>query len=253
MSLFQPPPHTRYDLKFTLMGIPVRVHPLFWLMVLLLGVSSGGIVHLLIWVVVVFVSILVHELGHSLAMRMYGQSSSIVLHLFGGLAVPESSWRGSRWSDVSLSAMQQVFISLAGPFAGFLLAGIILAVIAAWGGQIFLNWWLGVVPLPTAVLPAGGWFVSSVVRVLLWVNIFWGLINLVPVYPLDGGNVARHLFVKFDPWDGMRKSLWLSVISGAMMAIVGLVLMNSVFMALLFGFLAFQSYQTVQGRSDDWL
>ena len=48
--------------------------------------------HLLSWISVMFVSILVHELGHSLVMRYFGQSSHIVLYMLGGLAIPDSSF-----------------------------------------------------------------------------------------------------------------------------------------------------------------
>ncbi|HMB23455.1 MAG TPA: site-2 protease family protein, partial [Anaerolineales bacterium] len=83
---------------------------------------------------------------------------------------------------------------------------------------------------------------------LLWVNIFWGLINLMPVYPLDGGSVARNVLVQVDPVSGMRKSLWLSVIAGGIVALLGLVFFRSLFIALMFGLLAVQSYQSLQGR-----
>ena len=63
MMLFQPPQPTPYDLRFSVAGIPVTVHPLFWLIALLLG-STGDILLVPIWVGVIFVSILVHELGH---------------------------------------------------------------------------------------------------------------------------------------------------------------------------------------------
>ena len=248
MLLFQPPPPTRYDLNFSLAGIPVRVHPLFWLMTLFFGLNSNSLIQLLIWVVVVFISIVIHELGHSMAMRLYGQDSSIVLHLAGGLAIPESSRRGGRWGRISFDWLQQVVVSLAGPFAGFFLASMVVAIVAVSGGLISVNWLLGFIPVPNAFLPDGSFIVNSVVSTLLWVNVFWGLINLVPVYPLDGGNVSRHLFLKADPWDGFRKSLWLSTISGVIVAVVGLIFWRSIFIALLFGLLAFQSYQTLQGR-----
>jgi len=82
----------------------------------------------------------------------------------------------------------------------------------------------------------------------LSVNIFWGLINLVPVFPLDGGNVARYALLQFDPRDGVRKSLWISVVAGGLVAVLGLVYFRSIYMAFLFGFLAFQSYQSLRNR-----
>jgi hypothetical protein len=69
----------------------------------------------------------------------------------------------------------------------------------------------------------------------------------MPVYPLDGGNVTRYILLKADPWDGVRKSLWVSVIAGAAVALAGYFLLGSIYMAILFAFLAFQSYQMLQG------
>ncbi len=82
---------------------------------------------------------------------------------------------------------------------------------------------------------------------LLWVNIFWGMINLMPVQPLDGGSVAREYITNADPMDGERKALWISVIVGGIMAVVGALLMQSVYVALLFILLAGQAYERVKG------
>jgi stage IV sporulation protein FB len=246
--LFAAPTPTRYDLRFTLAGIPIRVHPLFWLIAVLFGASSGGVVQLLIWVGVVFVSILVHELGHAFAMRWYGRRSQVILYGAGGLTVPESVAWGGGSADVYLGPTPEIIISLAGPGAGFLLAALVLAGVAATGGAIHLNALFGVIPFPVASFPKGGLLLNLLVVTMLWVNIFWGLINLMPVYPLDGGNVARFVLLKADPLNGVRNSLWVSVITGTLLAIAGLTLLGSLYMALLFGFLAFQSFQSL-GRT----
>lgn len=250
MFLFQPPAPTRFDLRFNLFGIPVQVHPLFWVIALLLG-SSGGIISVLTWVLAVFVSILIHEMGHALAFRFYGQPSYIVLHFSGGLTVPESVSWGGRTANVGFSPNQHILISLAGPFAGFLLAGLVAVGVIFSGGSIVTSYLLGVIPLPVmAVLPFGGSILQSLVMALLWINIFWGFINLLPVYPLDGGQVARYLLLQVDPRDGVRKSLWLSVIAGGLIAAAGFFFLGSVYMAILFGFLAFQSYQSLQSYTN---
>ena len=249
MLLFQTPPPTRYDLNFTLAGFPVRVHPLFWLIAVLLGYSSGDLVQILVWVVVVFVSILVHELGHALAFRRYGLSSQIVLHFAGGLTIPQSTRWGSQWANIALGPNQNIFISLAGPGAGFILAALVSAGVYLAGGSILTTRLLGVIPLPAmALLPFGGSVLNIFVTALLWVNIFWGFINLMPVYPLDGGSVTRNILLQTDPVDGVRKSLWVSVIAGMLIALAAFFFLRSLYMAFLFGFLAFQSYQSLQGR-----
>ncbi len=249
MALFQIPPPTRYDLRFSVAGIPVRVHPLFWLISFLFGFSANNILYTFLWVIAVFVSILIHELGHAFAFRRYGLRSSIVLHFAGGLTIPESVSWGSSWANVALRPNEEIFISLAGPFAGFIFAALLVGGVIAAGGSIGINWLLGFIPLPSVgSIPFGGAFLIVLVAFLLSVNIFWGLINLVPVYPLDGGNVARYALMQYDPYGGVRKSLWVSVISGAIVALIGLVFLRSIYMAFLFGFLAYQSYQSLQNR-----
>ena len=249
MLLFQVPPPTRYDLNFSVAGIPIRVHPLFWVISFLFGFSANNLLYTFIWVLAIFLSVLVHELGHAFAFRRYGLRSSIVLHFAGGLTVPESVSWGSTWANVALSPREEIVVSLAGPFSGFLLATLLVGGVVVSGGSVAVDWLLGFIPLPAVTsLPFGGAFVTLLLAILVSVNVFWGLINLVPVYPLDGGNVARYALLQHDPYDGVRKSLWLSVVAGGVMAFVGLVFLRSMYMALLFGFLAFQSYQSLQSR-----
>lgn len=246
--LFQSPAPTRYDLRFSVAGIPVRVHPLFWLIALLLG-SAGDLLTIPVWILVVFVSILVHELGHAFAFRRYGMDSQIVLHFAGGLTIPESTPWGTGWANVAPSPNQQIAISLAGPFAGFVFAALVIGGVLFSGGSVFTTNLFGFLPLPlTPVLPFGGTLLSMFVSMLLWVNIFWGLINLLPVFPLDGGQVTRNILIQYDPMGGARKSLWVSVVTGGLVALGAFLLMGSMYMAFLFGLLAFQSYQALQAR-----
>ena len=80
--MFSVPPQTRYDLTFSFFGIDVRVHPLFWLIALIFGASpNASAVDILIWVVAVFISILIHEVGHILAMRRFGEDGYIIRDL----------------------------------------------------------------------------------------------------------------------------------------------------------------------------
>src|SRR6478736_1555485 len=121
MLLSEPAP-TRGDIHFRLFGIPVRVHPMFWLVAVILGAGSFGRgevdpVDALVWVVVMFASILVHELGHATMQRAYGGNPWITLYGMGGLA---------SCNDCDRSPRSQIIISLAGPIAGFLLATVII-------------------------------------------------------------------------------------------------------------------------------
>jgi Zn-dependent protease len=234
------PPRSQYDLHFHVLGIPVRVHPFFWLTALLLGLSgSSEPAAMLIWVGVVFVSILVHELGHALAARSQGFEPWITLYAMGGLA----SYQPSRQSPAS-----RIFITFAGPLAGFLFALVIVGVISASGHTIRAVWkpsW----PLPVVWEPYQTDRSNRIIFDLLYVNIFWGLINLLPIYPLDGGQISRELLGLNDRGNGIHQSLWLSVICAAAMAVVAIVKMHDQFLAFFFGYLAYISFQGLQSSS----
>jgi stage IV sporulation protein FB len=246
MQFLSSPPPTRYDLRFALFGIPVRVHPLFWLMAVLFGGFAGNLLTAAVWVAAVFVSILVHELGHALAMRRFGVSSQVVLHLFGGVTVPQGlSWAG-RPAYVPLSPLQEAWVSFAGPAAGFLLGGTVIVAAVAAGGRIAFGAIAGFIPIPYVLLPFQAGPLQSFLGGLLWISILWGTINLMPVYPLDGGNIARRLLVKADPWNGARTSLRISTVTGGLLAVAAFFLFRNIFLTVLFGYLAYQSYQSLR-------
>src|SRR5688572_5303220 len=184
MFLFQVPPPTRFDLNFSIAGIRVRVHPMFWLIAILLGSSSFNLFNVLLWIFVVFVSILVHELGHAFAFRRFGQDSYIILHFAGGLTVPESSPWGNSYAQVSLTPNQNIFISLAGPFAGFLLVPLVIVTGILLGGTPIFSLLLGFIPVPSVILPYEMGALDRLFSAFIFINIFWGLVNLLPVFPL---------------------------------------------------------------------
>lgn len=252
---FMEPQRTDYDFNFQALGFSVRVHPLFWLVALILGASGlwttqGEVVphagtRLLSWVSVMFLSILVHELGHSIVMRRFGQSSHIVLYLLGGLSIPDSSF--SSFSSRSRpTRLNDILISLAGPGAGFLFAGLTVLSIYALGGEFSIEMsnfpFFFYAELPQEIsLP-----LRIVLVDLLFINIFWGLVNLLPVFPLDGGQVSRHLFEHVDPWNGLVRSLWLSITTAIGIAIASWVYFHVRFMPLMFISLAASNYMTLQ-------
>jgi stage IV sporulation protein FB len=118
------PASTPYDLNFPSVGRPGARVPWFWLVALLLGwdltqAREQQAMLLTLWIAAVFLSILVHEMGHALAMRFYGIDSYIVLYQFGGLAIPDSyssrmGYGSRRMRDDPIS---QIVISAAGPAA----------------------------------------------------------------------------------------------------------------------------------------
>jgi Zn-dependent protease len=150
------------NLSFRLGKIPVTIQPSFLVVAVLFGLTAGTPAMVAAWAVIVFVSVLIHELGHATTGLAFGLSPSIQLHAMGGT----TSWS----SAAPLSTAKRIAISLAGPFAGF---GVAAIVYFAVGRDRFP---------PT---PLGHFLYGN----LLFVNFGWGALNLLPMLPLDGGNV----------------------------------------------------------------
>src|SRR4051812_34351465 len=206
------PPRTPWDVNFDVFGFPVRIHPLFWLVGGLLGLGATGEedkgIQLLIWFVALFSSILIHELGHALMIRRFGRPAHIVLYAMGGLAIegrPNVGF-GSPWSFDSYSGFQprqrtpveQILISAAGPGIQFLLLGAIVAAIYATDGDVTFDVEGG---LPQLLPRLGGELGKNpnfwmLVALLLHINLWWPIINLLPVLPLDGGQIALQMLVQ---------------------------------------------------------
>jgi Zn-dependent protease len=244
--LAEPPP-SQADLHFRLLGIPVRIHPMFWLVALLFGTGRHTSPQVtLVWIAALFVSILMHELGHASIMRIYGFQPRIVLHGFGGLAVPGSGGLVTRrtgpWDDI--------LISFAGPGAGFLLAAVLYAALRVTGfGEVALSDPLGIHVdfMPEVVAFARrfiyvGYFINGIFQV----SVFWGLVNLLPVFPLDGGQIAQQVFLLTNQRDSYRQTFMLSILVAGMVGVLGLVRWGDYFLALFFGYLAFTNFRMLQ-------
>jgi stage IV sporulation protein FB len=239
--MFGPVGTTPYDLRFRLFGIPVTVSPWFWLAGLITGWQPDIRKHpdfLLIWIGCFFVSILVHEMGHALTALAFGWPPEVYLYGFGGLAVyrPTSGRTTGR----------SILISFAGPAAGFLLIGFILLL----GMVLVASGW------PQTLSPAVQDRLGEFLWDMTWINVAWGLVNLVPVLPLDGGRIAEALFIRFRPWDGPRLAVTLSVVV-AVVAAVAFYLNRDRFgfgtyPAFFFGLLAMMNIQSLQQPRGPW-
>ncbi len=222
--------------RFRLFDVPVRVSIWFWIVILIVGGEQGpGL--MLCWLSTCFLSILWHELGHVLAFRFFRERAEVVLYGWGGLTIPRRGVYGS---------LPNLVVALAGPFAGFFLAGV--AVLAAlWSGAVIqLNFHM-FVPVLAALPPAPTrslWYV--LLNDMLWVNLYWGLINLLPVLPLDGGHASQAIFDQADPQNGMRKALILSAVVAGAVALYAILEMNY-YLAIMFVVLAVSSLQMLDG------
>ncbi|MCA9104587.1 MAG: hypothetical protein KDA83_04115 [Planctomycetales bacterium] len=237
---------TAYDLRFRVMGFPVRVHPLFWLLAFLIGGRSTDLQSVILGMAVVFVSVLVHELGHAVAMTQFGRPAQIVLGAFGGYAAEDigsfMSMGGRRRTP-----REQLIVSAAGPLAGFGLAVAAALLLTAAKVRLSIHWGF---PVPIVGLDVTNSVLRSelalrVLHLFLNLNLFWNVINLFPVYPLDGGHIAKTLLCLKDPWNGQRTALLLSMIVGAGVAVMSVMTQN-IFLAILFGSLAFSNWERYQ-------
>jgi len=194
--------------SFQLLGIPVEIQGIFWLTALLFAFvqKSPTPASIVSSVAVIFVAVLVHELGHALVGRAFGAQPRIVLHGFGGKTVAEGR---------PLSRGRSVLMTLAGPGAGFLLGALSLVIERNAGAQ-------------------GLW--RDILRQMQWCTFGWGILNLMPVLPLDGGLVLRDAL---GPKHG-RLVLILSALAGAALTAL-FIKINLLFVGILFGMSTYQS------------
>ena len=178
---------------FRFFGIPVRIEPFFLLVIVLLGFGlySGWLLGA--WIVIASVSVLVHELGHAVAFRAFGASPAIVLHGMGGLTSAQAD----------LTPGKSIVVSLAGPLATLIPFGIPAIIVATSG----------------SVDSVEG---RALLEQVLFVNVVWALLNLVPLLPLDGGNVLASALDWAMPGRGRRIANVVSVVLAAGIALWGM-------------------------------
>jgi Zn-dependent protease len=187
------------NLSFRLGKIPVRILPSFFITtVILFGLTDPEPRKILVWAMVVLASVLVHELGHALAGVAFGLQPRIDLHGFGGT----TSWAPS----ARISSGKRIVISLAGPFMGFVTGFTAIALHKAFGA--------GLSDSPLAEFT----YVN-----LLYVNFVWGILNLLPMLPLDGGNVLTHTLEIAMPGRAERPTRIVSLIVATLGTAVALV------------------------------
>lgn len=208
-------------MQFTLFGFPTRIDHSFWFMAVILGGAMADLRRALVWVAVVFVSILVHELGHALIARSYGFRPAILLYSMGGL----TSWQMTH----AISEWKRIVISAAGPAAGFLLGTVVI--------------------LSKDTLPLESSLVAhTAVRDLIWVNIGWGLLNLLPVLPLDGGHIMNSIAVLARGKRDSRIPLYISIAVSAVLCVLALN-HGMILGVILTGWMAFSNFRSLQSLS----
>ncbi len=274
-------------LRWRLFGISFCIEPSFWLMNALwayilyqpiMGPGERGqlltrelLIMMVIWVLCMFVAVMVHELGHVVTGRIFGQPGSITLTGLGGQAVGGYE---------ALSAWKRILVIMAGPGAGFAFVAVQTMIDGFWW-----NWcvdWL--------IANAGGMFwdnfkcnlflidwispglrvntmFNMIMLILFMINLFMNIMNLLPIIPMDGGMIFKEICCLVAPRGGLKFaficSFLLATAATLYLLLVVLVQYRIInkpfelyypfafpeFSLLIFGSLAFQSFRVYRQLS----
>lgn len=181
--------------------------------------KSPGMPYALLWIPVLFLSVLIHELAHASMIGLLGFGPShILLAGMGGVTVNER--RSKPWQDL--------LISLAGPISSFILAFALMTLFMA-----------------TPRLQRDPFFVAFL-PLMYRANFFWGFFNLLPVGPLDGQNALRNFLRLFlRERVAFTLSVWTSIIVGIGLAVFGLTT-HWIFLSVLMVWYVWMSWQQWQ-------
>ncbi len=154
---------------FTVRGHDVYLEPVFLVLVAIfvfMGMRSAAeLPSRLLWIVILPVSILWHEFGHAIAIKKYGNGpSTIVLQGLGGVTINRRR--------ASEPPKESLVISAAGPAFSFSLTLVFGLLAFLYPGEDLLD---------------------EFFTMMAFVNAFWGVFNLLPIAPLDGGHIVQHV------------------------------------------------------------
>lgn len=163
-----------------LLGIPISIHWTFLLLLIWIFGSSiykGSSIESALWsvayILILFICVFLHELGHALMAKRYGIATrSIVLLPIGGVASLEK---------IPSEPKKEIAVALAGPAVNLVISGLLLVYHLIAG---FPN------------IEAGTAFrlqASTLPFMVMIANVFLGGFNLLPAFPMDGGRVLRAL------------------------------------------------------------
>lgn len=198
-------------ISMKLFSIPIVIQPLFLIMAFLIGLlNSEELMASVLWMGVITFSVLIHELGHALTGRVFGQEVKITLTGFGGLT-----------EGAQLKGWREFLLILNGPLAGLLLFAL------AWKLK-------GMVPVGST------W--AYVCEIAVFINWFWTLVNLLPIVPLDGGQLLRVILQGMFGLGGVKAAYLLSTLVGAFFSGASFVF-QQMFLGAIFAILAYESYR----------
>ncbi|HEX6242053.1 MAG TPA: site-2 protease family protein [Polyangiales bacterium] len=204
---------------FTLADIPIRVSP-WYLLLVLFFVRSFAVANPLLVGLAITVSLLAHELGHALVARHYRLRPHILLHGFGGVTGHERA----------RSNGQDALIVAAGPLSGLALCAISFFV--------------------PRVVDVGSMQANALLYLMYWINLYWSLFNLLPMWPLDGGQLLRLAASKvWKPARGERITHIVSIVVVILVALASYASGMGMMMMFILALTAFQNVQALQEGS----
>lgn len=209
-------------LSFNLFGIPVRVQPWFWVTLALIGgglsaTDALSMFRVVMFVLAGFVSVLVHELGHALTVRKFGLPTAITLIAFGGFA---------SYPAGQLNRKQSFVVTAAGPVLQLLL-GILIGL-----GRLFVE-------IPPASL------LNNFTYYLVLVSIFWAVLNCLPIYPMDGGQMLAAIL-------GPKRQRYVYLTGAVCAAIIGILAytqLTGIILPLFMGYFTWKNWQTFKQQT----
>lgn len=197
--------------------IPISIHPLFWLISLFIGwMWTMTLTGALLCVAVILVSVLFHEFGHAITAMLFGQKTRIELAAFGGFTYREGR---------KLKLWEEFLVVLNGPIAGFLLFLIAYTIYRH-------------VTIETQSL-------LFVVKFTFVANLFWTVINLVPVLPLDGGHLLSIILEAIFGFKGVK----IAIVTGLVVAVgisISFFALGMFLIGALFLILTFESFRSLR-------
>ena len=208
-------------IQFRLFGIPVTVLPWFWLTMAFLGyafsggaTTAAGLIRLGLFILAGFISILVHELGHALMVRLFKAPTQIVLQAFGGYATHPAG---------IMTRLQSFLITAAGPAIQIVLGAAAVAVL------IFA--------------PVKAEHAQFFIYILALISIVWALFNFLPIYPLDGGQMLHAVLGE----RRVKVTLGVSIFLGGLLAVVAF-FYRQPFAAMFMAFFTWQNVERLRSR-----
>ncbi len=179
----------------TVRGIPIRIHVTFPLILILVAYQGGrgqagnwlqGAILGVVFILLLFVCVVLHELAHSLVAMQFGtEVKEIVLLPLGGMA---------RMERIPERPYQELLMAIAGPIASGLI-GVILGVATLFFVPHSLRRMI-----EEAIVGTGDLRWAYVLPALAGANLFLAGFNLIPAFPMDGGRVLRALLATIMPY-----------------------------------------------------